>query len=116
MMPSHPSLRQVQRELADTKRLISDELARFADNARLEAERARANEANLERSFEDLKDQASNTNERVVKLKELEREAEAHRAIYSTFLTRSRELKEVGEINTALASVLSPASDRVIAP
>ncbi len=109
LMPTHPSLRQVQRELSDTLRLISDELGRFAVNARLEAERARANERTLERSFEDLKDQASNTNERVVKLKELEREAEAHRAIYNTFLTRSRELKEVGEINTALASVLSPA-------
>lgn len=109
LMPTHPSLRQVQRELVDTQRLISDELARFAINARLEAERARANERTLERSFEDLKDQASNTNERGVKLRELERAAEAHRAIYNTFLTRSRELDEVSRINTALASVLSPA-------
>lgn len=109
LLPTHPSMRQVQRELADTKRLITEELVRFADNIRLEAERARSNAGNLERNYEDLKSEASNTNEKGVKLRELEREAESRKIIYSQFLTRSRELKEVSQIDTALASVLSPA-------
>ena len=109
LLPTHPSMRQVQRELADTRRLISEELLRFADNIRLEAERARSNATNLERNFEDLKNQASNTNEKTVKLRELEREAESRKTIYAQFLTRSRELQEQTRIDTALASVLSPA-------
>ncbi len=109
LLPTHPSMRQVQRELADTRRLISEELARFADNIRLEAERAQSNARNLERSFTDLKNEASSTNEKTVKLRELEREAESRKTIYSQFLTRSRELQEQTRIDTALASVLSPA-------
>lgn len=109
LMPTHPSMRQVQRELADTRRLISEELARFADNIRLEAERARSNARNLERNYEELKTEASTTNEKTVKLRELEREAESRKVIASQFLTRSRELQEQTKIDTALASVLSPA-------
>ena len=109
LLPTHPLMRQVQRELADTRRLISDELTRVADNIRLEGERARGNERSLEKNFGDLKRLATNTNEKTVKLREFEREAEAHRSIYTAWLNRSRELQEQTRIDTALASVLSPA-------
>ena len=109
VLASHPLQRQVQRELADARRLISEELNRIADNSRLEAERARSNEKALEKSFEDLKTLASTTNEKTVKMRQLEREAEAHRSVYSSFLVRSRELSEQTGVDTALATVLSPA-------
>lgn len=109
VLASHPAMKQIQRELADTKRLISDELGRIADNARLEAERARTNERTLERNFEELKALASSTNERIVRMRQLEREAEANRAVYNAFLQRARELPEMGRVDTVLATVLSPA-------
>ena len=109
LLPTHPLMRQVQRELADTRRLISDELTRVGENIRLEAERSRANERSLARNFEELKLLATNTNEKTVKLREFEREAESHRSIYTAWLNRSRELQEQTRIDTALASVLSPA-------
>ena len=109
VLSSHPSLRQVQRELSDTRRLITEELNRIGENARLEAERARSNERSLEKSFEELKRLTSMTNEKSVKMRQLEREAEAHRSVYSSFLVRSRELSEQKSVDTALATVLSPA-------
>ncbi|MEZ5851763.1 MAG: exopolysaccharide transport family protein [Hyphomicrobiaceae bacterium] len=109
LLPSHPVLRQVSKEVADARRQISDELARIVETTRLEAERARANAQTLERNLEALKTVANSTNAKSVRLRELEREAEAHRAIYATFLTRSKELSEQRKIDTALATVLSPA-------
>lgn len=109
VMSNHPLHKQVARELSDTKRLISDELVRIAENARLEAERARINEKSLEANLEDLKTVATTTNEKLVRLRQLEREAEAHRTVYSSFLTRTKELAEQTRIDTALATVLSPA-------
>lgn len=109
VLANHPLQKQIARELADTKRLISDELGRVAENARLEAERARANEKSLEANLESLKKLANTTNEKLVHLRQLEREAEAHRSVYSTFLTRTKELSEQIKIDTALATVLSPA-------
>ncbi len=109
LLPSHPVLRQVTKELADTRRQISDELSRIVETTRLEAERARTNAETLERNLETLKRVANTTNAKSVRLRELEREADAHRAIYATFLTRSKELSEQRKIDTALATVLSPA-------
>lgn len=109
VLPNHPLQKQIVRELADTKRLISEELGRVGENARLEAERARANEKSLEANLEGLKKLANTTNEKMVRLRQLEREAESHRSVYSSFLTRAKELSEQTKIDTALATVLSPA-------
>lgn len=109
VLPSHPLQKQVTRELADTKRLISEELGRIGENARLEAERARANERALETNLEGLKKLANTTNEKMVRLRQLEREAESHRSVYQSFLTRAKELSEQTKVDTALATVISPA-------
>src|SRR5262249_41934964 len=64
----------------------------------------------LERRLEDLKQQAISTREAFVRLRELEREAEASRAIYAAFLTRARETGEQQMVDTTNARVISSAT------
>lgn len=110
VLPGHPLAKQVQQELADVKRLIFEELGRIADAARLDLDRARANEQAIEKKWGDLKTLEGSTNEKRVQLRELEREAEASRSIYASQLVRSRELAEQKQVDTSLASVISPAT------
>ena len=109
LLPSHPLVKQVRQEMADARRQISEEVARISEAARLDVDRTRNNERTLERNLTELKTLASAVSEKQVKLRELEREVEANRAIYTAFLTRGRELSEQRRLDTSLAVVLSPA-------
>lgn len=109
LLPSHPVFKQVQQELQDIERLIAEELARLAQGAKLDLERARANEASIEKSLNGQKKLALTTNAKQVELRELERDAEANRSVYAWYLGRSREINEQRQVNSSLVFVLSPA-------
>lgn len=114
LLPSHPQIKEVRREIAETRQSIAQEVARVADAAQLDLERARSNEQQLERSLTSLKNLAGSTNEKLVRLRELEREVEAARQVYATFLMRSRELGEQRRVDTShvvtLATAIPPVS------
>jgi len=109
LLPAHPVLRQAREELAATRRLISAELTRIAKSAELDLTRAKNNERDLAKRLEELKTLAQTTNQKQVKLRELERSAEAARAVYTSLLARSKELGEQGRVDPSIAVVLSPA-------
>jgi uncharacterized protein involved in exopolysaccharide biosynthesis/Mrp family chromosome partitioning ATPase len=90
----HPEIAAVERELRDAQASISAELARIASAARADYERAKASEEALQKSLEAQSRKAVATSQDSVKLRELEREVEASRAVYQAALVRSRELKE----------------------
>ena len=107
--PRHPAVFEVQAEAQRLKHLIADEIGRIALATRNEYERARANEESLARSFEQLKTKAMTTNESLVTLRELEREVQASRALYESFLARSRETGAQERIDTNNIRVISRA-------
>src|SRR5690606_37675612 len=109
LLPSHPSMQQVRQEVATAERQIKEELKRIEQTARLNLERATGNERRLEAQLQNLKKVSSETNNRLVRLRELEREAEAHRSVYSAFLLRSRELAEQQRVDSSMVTVISPA-------
>src|SRR5690606_23982708 len=108
LLASHPSMRQVRQEAASAERQLKDELQRMQQMAQLELDRALGNEHKLEARLKESKTVSSETNERLVKLRELEREAEARRSVYSAFLLRSRELAEQQRVDTSMVTVISP--------
>lgn len=117
--PRHPLLRSIEVQARDIRRLIDEEIARFGQSAKNELERAKANEAALSRNLEVLKRRAVETSNASVQLRELEREAEASRAVYQSFLTRSRETGEQEGLNTNNARVITsavPPRDRSFPP
>lgn len=109
MLPAHPEVKQVRQRLDATEKMISQEIDRIAATAELDLKRARDTERAIERRLTELKQLAQSTNENIVHLRELEREAEARRSVYTNLLLRSRELDEQKRVDPSLATVLSPA-------
>lgn len=108
--PRHPALRQTEKQVEDLKRTISEEIDRFAQSAKNDLTRARDFEASLNRALEAQKRQSVQLSQAAVRLRELEREADASRDVYQSFLKRSRETEEQESLNTSAARVIGEAT------
>lgn len=107
--PRHPWVIDARAQVRNAQQLITEELGRVADANRNDYERALANENSLAGSLDALKRRAMDTSLAFVKLRELERETEASRAVYESFLVRAREMREQERLDTANVRVLSDA-------
>lgn len=108
--PRHPALRQTEKQVEDLKRTINEEIDRFAQSAKNDLTRARDFEASLNRALEAQKRQSLQLSQAAVRLRELEREADASREVYQSFLKRSRETEEQETLNTSAARVIGEAT------
>jgi uncharacterized protein involved in exopolysaccharide biosynthesis/Mrp family chromosome partitioning ATPase len=108
--PRHPALRQVEQQVADLKRNIGEEIERFAQSAKNDLARAREYEASLNNAMEAQKRQSLQMSQASVRMRELEREVEASRDVYQSFLKRSRETEEQESINTVNARISGEAT------
>lgn len=108
--PRHPDVLTQDAQVKAVQALIADELKRIAAAAHSDLERAQANEKALEQRLDELKRKAIDTSQAMVRLRELNREVEASRAVYEAFLVRSRETGEQQSIDTTNARVISPAT------
>ena len=106
----HPEMAAITAQVRDVRALISDEMTRISRTAQADFERARASEESLSRTLDQLKSQSSDTSGASVRLRELERQADASREIYSSYLKRARELGEQQGISTFNARIVSSAS------
>ncbi|MET4390336.1 uncharacterized protein involved in exopolysaccharide biosynthesis/Mrp family chromosome partitioning ATPase [Bradyrhizobium sp. F1.4.3] len=108
--PRHPALRQTEKQVEDLKRTISEEIDRFAQSAKNDLTRSRDYEASLNRALEAQKRQSVQLSQAAVRLRELEREADASRDVYQSFLKRSRETEEQETLNTSAARIIGEAT------
>jgi polysaccharide biosynthesis transport protein len=107
--PRHPAVLDIEAQAQGLRRQINDELSRIAQAARNEYERAHSNEEALARNLETLKNKTLATNEAMVAMHELEREAQANRAVYQAFLVRSQETGEQERLDTRNVRIISQA-------
>ncbi|MGB3447833.1 MAG: Wzz/FepE/Etk N-terminal domain-containing protein [Xanthobacteraceae bacterium] len=107
--PRHPTLMNMQRQVEDLRRNINDEVNRYAVAAQTDLARARDFEASLTKELERQKQQSVNLSQASVQARELERDVEASRAVYLSFLKRSRETEEQETLNTSSARVIGEA-------
>ncbi len=105
----HPTLSPIREQIKGVQGLITEELSRLTRTMRAEYERAQANEDALSASLDSLKKDAVSTSHAFVRLRELERDVEASRAIYESFLKRAREIGEQEQIDTSNIRIISPA-------
>ena len=108
--PRHPALRQVEQQVDDLKRNINEEIERFAQSAKNDLTRARDYESSLNKALETQKRQSVQLSQASVRLRELEREVEASRDVYQSFLKRSRETEEQESLNTSSARIIGEAT------
>jgi polysaccharide biosynthesis transport protein len=117
--PRHPWVIDARAQVRNAERLIGEEIARVADATRNDYERALANENSLAASLDALKRKSMDTSLAFVKLRELERESDATRAVYESYLVRAREMREQERLDTANVRILSdaqPPQDRIWPP
>jgi len=105
----HPAVIEIEAQAGRLRRMIEDEVHRIALSARSEYESARANEEALAGNLETLKHTAVTTNEAMVTLREIERDVQASRAVYESFLVRARETGEQEQLDTKNIRVISRA-------
>ena len=108
--PRHPALRQMEQQVEDLRRTINEEVNRYAQSARNDLTRARDYEASLNKALDTQKRQSVQMSQASVGLRELERDVEASRDVYQSFLKRSRETEEQESLNTSSARVIGDAT------
>ena len=107
--PRHPAIRSMETQVGDLKKNINEEIARFTQSAKNDLIRARDYEGGLAKALDALKRQSVDMSQASVRLRELERDVEANRAVYQAFLKRSRETEEQERLNTSSARITSEA-------
>ena len=106
----HPKLIDARSELTDLHRKIKSEVSKVASALKSELVVARSREKALHDALEKAEQQAASEGSASVTLRELEREAEANRLIYETFLSRFKETSQQQDIQQADARVISEAA------
>jgi Mrp family chromosome partitioning ATPase len=100
----------MEQQVQDLRRAINEEIERFAQSAKNDLIRARDYEASLGKALETQKRQSVQMSQASVRLRELEREVEASRDVYQSFLKRSRETEEQETLNTSNARIIGEAT------
>src|SRR5450432_4634117 len=108
--PRHPALRQIEQQVEDLRRTIGEETNRFLQSAKNDLTRARDYEASLNKALDAQKRQSVQLSQASVRLRELERDVEASRDVYQSFLKRSRETEEQETLNTSSARIIGEAT------
>jgi uncharacterized protein involved in exopolysaccharide biosynthesis/Mrp family chromosome partitioning ATPase len=108
--PLHPSLKNMEKQVEDLRKNITEELNRFSQSAKNDLARARDYEASLAKALDSQKHQSVDLSQASVRLRELERDVEANRNVYQSFLKRSRETEEQETLNTSAARVIGEAT------
>lgn len=109
LAPQHPRLIEIRAELAETRRLLAGELSRLRATVQEGYRQAEANLANLRKRATELTKSQEVSGAAQIKLRQLEGEAEAVRAVYSASLQRAKELEQQKRIETNNSRMLSEA-------
>ncbi len=107
--PKHPTMMNVEAEIADTISSIAVEARKVINNISADVEVAKARVEALEENLEGLKAKSFELNRAQVKLRELEREATANRVLLETFLARFKETSSQADLQQADARIISKA-------
>lgn len=106
----HPSLQRIRQERESVRQAIRDEIGRIAQAAIGEVNVARSRLAALQSGMSEARSQASGDNRALVRLNQLEREAEGARSVYEGFLQRRHTLAAQSELLGPAAEIVSEAS------
>lgn len=107
--PKHPRMVNLSAEVADIDKQIRSEVEKTLQRLTNELEIARTRAATLQGKVAELEAATADANTRGVKLRQLEREAEANRQLYETFLSRLKETSAKEGTQSSDARIISHA-------
>nr|CAD6406780.1 cell shape-determining protein [Rhizobium sp. Q54] len=105
----HPRLIALQSEQAALETALADEAQRILQSARTEMDQAKAALSEFRDRATEERSTVYTNNDAQVRLRELQREAQAKAAVYETFLARTHQITERQQIDTTNVRVISPA-------
>jgi succinoglycan biosynthesis transport protein ExoP len=105
----HPQVVTARAQVADIERQISAEISRIVTSAENEYRVAKSREESLVASLDELKEKAGEYNQASVRLRELERDAQANRDLFQSFLGRAKQTAELS-LQVADSRVVSAAA------
>jgi exopolysaccharide transport family protein len=108
--PKHPNMLRIAQEQADLEAQLQAEVTRIVANLRNEVGIARNRVNSIMGSLEGQRANLVQNNVGAVKLRELERNAEASAQLYNAFLDRAKQVAEQSDIEQADARIQSEAS------
>jgi uncharacterized protein involved in exopolysaccharide biosynthesis/Mrp family chromosome partitioning ATPase len=108
LLSGHPRIKELRAQISDLEQQIRSEAERLARSLENDAKIANARVESLSGSLDQLKRQATTTNEQDVQLRALEREAKAQRDLFESYLSKYRETTARDSIAAA------PADARII--
>ncbi len=106
----HPLVANVRAQSQDTQRLINEEIRRILDSTQHDYDVARSREASLQQSLDQLQGVSSSSGQALVRLHELQREAEANRTLYESYLARYKETSAQESLEMPDSRVVTRAS------
>lgn len=106
----HPEILKARRQLADIDGQIQAEIKRIISNLEAQAQVARQRTASIAGSAAASKGNLASNNRALVRLNELQRNADASKALYESFLNRFKETSAQTGIEKSDARIVSRAS------
>ena len=103
----HPATGTVRAQLGIL--VVDEEVQRILQSRRHIYEVAAAREASLQKSLDELQGVSTNTGQAQIRLRELQREAEANRTLYKSFLARYKEANARESLEMPEARIVTKA-------
>jgi len=107
--PQHPLVINAKAQLRETQKLINQEIQRIREGAEQAYQIAKSREDALQQSLDKLRRTTDDTGKDRVRLRELQREANANRTLYESFLTRYKQTSAQETLNLPDSRVVSNA-------
>jgi len=98
---SHPKMQSLSAQIASLTEALQEHLSALKSRMKNQYEIVAANEQALESAIRDNKEEIQNISRKQAQLKELQREVASNQQLYDMFLTRMKETRETGELQTA---------------
>ena len=105
----HPLVVNVRAEHNDIKRAIAAEAKRLAANFNNDYELAKAREASLERTVQEVTGQSGADDRTAITLRELERTATVNKSLFENFLQKAKISEQQSTFEARDARVITPA-------
>ncbi len=105
----HPTMINARAEVADLRKTVKFEISKIATGMQNEIAVARARVDGLNQRLDALKEEMALLNEKGVQLRALEREADANRMLFETFLIRLKETTAQESFQQSDSAILSRA-------
>jgi polysaccharide biosynthesis transport protein len=113
--PAHPAMINIRAEISDVNKKIAEEVGNVVRGMSNEVNVARTREATLREQLQLLQKSTAQQDSAEVELRELDRQAEANRVLYETFLNRFKQTSAQQDIQEPDARLISLAQEPRVA-